>query len=71
MNQSSFCDSFSSAEVLVVEGRYKVCCTAFGDTIAKLLISNDVAPTEERLLRRTKIFEMKYRNKHISMNFNG
>ena len=65
MNESSFCDTFSSAEVLVVEGRNKVCLTAFGDMIAELLGSNDVAPTEEGLLRCSPILEMKYRNNEI------
>ena len=65
LNESSFCDTFSSAEVLVVEGRNKVCLTAFGEMIAELLGSNDVAPTEEGLLRCPPILEMKYRNNEI------
>lgn len=65
MNESSFCDSFSSAEVLVVEGRNRVCLTAFGDMIAQLLGRDDVAPSEEGLLRCPPILEMKYQNNEI------
>lgn len=63
-NESSFCDSFSSAE-LVVEGRNKICLTAFGDTIAQLLGDDSVTPSEEALLRCPPILEMKYQNNEI------
>ena len=62
LNESSFCDSFSSAEVLVVVGRNRVCLSAFGDMVAQLLGRDDVAPSEEGLLRSPSIVEMKYRH---------
>lgn len=65
LNESSFCDSFSSAEVLVVEGKNRVCLTAFGDMITELLGHDDIAPSEEGLLRSPPILEIKYRNNEI------
>lgn len=65
LNESSFCDSFSSAEVLVVVGRNRVCLSAFGDMVAQLLGRDDVAPSEEGLLRSPPIVEMKYRHNEI------
>ena len=65
LNESSFCDSFSSAEVLVVVGRNRVCLSAFGDMVAQLLGCDDVAPSEEGLLRSPPIVEMKYRHNEI------
>lgn len=65
LNESSFCDSLSSAEVLVVEGRNRVCLTAFGDMVAQLLGRDDVAPSEQGLLRSPPIVEIKYRNNEI------
>ena len=60
-----FCDSFSSAEVLVVEGQ-NICLTAFGNNmIAQLLGRDNMAPTEEGLLRCPPILEIKYQNNEI------
>ena len=65
MNDSTFCEKFSSAEVLVIEGHQKIPLTAFGETIGKLLGDNSVSPTEEALLRCPPILELKHQNIEI------
>ena len=66
LNESSYCVSFSSVEVLVVtEGRKRICLTAFGEMIAHLLGADNTVPTEKALLRCPPILELKYRNNEI------
>ena len=60
LNESTFCDSFSSAEVLIVDGHRRIPLTAFGEMIAELLGDDNMAPTEEALLRCPPILELKY-----------
>ena len=62
LNNSTFWDNFTSAEILVVNARQKIGLTAFGDMITELLGNDDVTPTEEALLRSRLILELKYQN---------
>ncbi len=65
LNNATFCNKFSSAEVLVVEGQRKIPLTAFGEMIGELLHDNNMTPTEEALLRCPPILELKHQNNEI------
>ena len=64
LNDSTFCEKFISAEVLVVDGDNRIRFTAFGDIVNDLVGKTDVSPTEEEFLR-SPIFQLKLKNNEI------
>ena len=64
LSNSTFCDNFSSAEILVVHEGQKIVVTAFGEMIKELLGDN-VTPTAEGLLRSPPILELKCQTNEI------
>ena len=60
LNNPTFCDNFSLAEILVVHERQKYVLTAF-----KELFGDNITPTEEALLRSPPILELKCQNNEI------
>ena len=46
LNNSTYCEKFSSAEVLMIAQKRKVTLTAFGETIGELLGSSTVTPAQ-------------------------
>ena len=65
LNNSTFCEKFSSANILVIKGRQNILLTAFGEMISELLGDNSLSPTEEALLRYPPILELKHQNNEI------
>lgn len=65
LNSSNYCEKFSCAEVLFIEGQRKLALTAFGEMINELLGNSTLSPTEEELLRCPPIAELKHQNNEI------
>ena len=63
LSNSTFCDNFSSAEILVVHEGQKI-VTAFGEMIKELLGDN-ITPTAEGLLRSLPILELKCQTNEV------
>ena len=62
---STFCEKFSSVEILVVKGHRRIQLTAFGEMIDELLGDSSLTLTEEALIRSPPILELKYQNNEI------
>ena len=62
LNDTTFCDKFISADILVVDGDRRSCLSAFGD---KLLGKDHISTTEEELLRSRPIFQLRLKNNEI------
>lgn len=65
LNNSTYCDSICSAEIVIIDGDRKIPLIVLGDMIAQLLDDINATPTEEALLRSPPITELKYCNNKI------
>lgn len=68
LSNSSFCEKFSTAEILIIHGPTsdKVVLSAFGDEIITELVgSSENSATEEAIIRSPPIVKLVHRNNEI------